>query len=85
MQNGFAFQNNNQIRKQSLQDQKKIEGIPTPIIQKIDLNGILQPQVHSSSSSSNVSFEILSVILTYPAFILLNFFPISEFPETRPS
>ncbi|VDL57728.1 unnamed protein product, partial [Hymenolepis diminuta] len=47
--------NNNQVRKQSLQDQKKIEGTPAPIIQKIDLNGILQPQVHSSSSSSNNS------------------------------
>ncbi|KAM3171316.1 hypothetical protein ACTXT7_016852 [Hymenolepis weldensis] len=47
--------NNNQIRKQSLQDQKKIEATPAPIIQKIDLNGILQPQVHSSSSSSNNS------------------------------
>ncbi|VDN98324.1 unnamed protein product, partial [Rodentolepis nana] len=47
--------NNNQVRKKSLQDQKKAENNPAPIIQKIDLNGILQPQVHSSSSSSNNS------------------------------
>nr|CUU98573.1 hypothetical transcript [Hymenolepis microstoma] len=47
--------NNNQVRKQSLQDQKKVENNPTPIIQKIDLNGILNAQVHSSSSSSNNS------------------------------
>ncbi|KAM7537981.1 hypothetical protein Aperf_G00000078112 [Anoplocephala perfoliata] len=44
-----------QIHKQNVQDHKKADSSHPHLIQKVNVNGILQPQVHSSSSSSNTS------------------------------
>lgn len=61
-----------QNRKQNAQDQKTTDNIHARIMQKMHLNGILQPQVRSSSSSSSVSLMRMSIVLTIDKFTLLS-------------